>query len=88
MVMAWRFGAVSAEAVTAAAELFEDWVVGVPTPVNADRRWPEAGSVVPKDTDWEPHGRHAYDRRGCRVLAATSGTGPPPAEWIWVVGSG
>ena len=88
MVMAWRFGAVSAEAmmaVVATAELFEDWVVGVPTPVDADRRWPEAGSIVRKDTDREPHGRHSYDRH---LTVAVVESWLPPQELVLRLRSG
>ncbi|HET6989201.1 MAG TPA: hypothetical protein VFI00_21420 [Kribbella sp.] len=88
MVMAWRFGAVSADAVMAVvadADLFEDWVVGVPTPVNADRRWPEEGSVVRKDTDREPHGRHAYDRH---LTVAVVESWVPPQELVLRLRSG
>jgi hypothetical protein len=88
MVMAWRFGAVDADAVMAVvadAELFGDWMVGVPVPVHTDRRWPEAGSVVRKDTDREPHGRHAYDRH---LTVAVVEAWLPPQELVLRLRSG
>lgn len=88
MVMAWRFGAVDADAVMAVvadAELFGDWMVGVPAPVHADRTWPKTGGVVRKDTDREPHGRHAYDRH---LTVAVVESWRPPQELVLRLRSG
>ena len=88
MVMAWRFGAVDADAVmavVATAELFGDWMVGVPVPVHMDHRWPESGSIVRKDTDREPRGKHAYDRH---LTVAVVESWKPPQELVLRLRSG
>ncbi|MEU4293500.1 hypothetical protein AB0E63_35210 [Kribbella sp. NPDC026596] len=88
MVMAWRFGAIGVDAVMAVvqdAERIADWVVAVPPDVRADARWPQAGSVVRKDTDREPHGRHAYDRH---LTVAVVETWRPDQELVLRLRSG
>jgi len=88
MVMAWRFGAVSADAVMAVIAdggQFADWMVGVPAPTLADRRWPEVGGVVRKAGDREPHGRHSYDRH---LTVAVAESWQPPQELVIRLRSG
>jgi len=65
MVMVWRFGAVSVDAVMAVIRdpaTFADWMVAVPSPLRAGPSWPETGSVVQRDTGREMRGRHMQNR--------------------------
>jgi hypothetical protein len=65
MVMAWRFGAVSPDAVLAIIatdEHFTSWMIGVPEAVRMDARWPSTGSVVSQKTGQVPRARHATTR--------------------------
>ena len=65
MVMVWRFGAVSVDAVMAVIRdpaTFADWMVAVPSPLRAGPNWPETGSVVQRDTGREMRGRHMQNR--------------------------
>jgi hypothetical protein len=65
MVMVWRFGAVSVDAVMAVIRdpaTFADWMVAVPSPLKAGPSWPETGCVVQRDTGREMRGRHMQNR--------------------------
>jgi hypothetical protein len=65
MVMAWRFGAVSVDAVMAVIRdpsTFADWMVAVPSALRAGPSWPETGCVVQRDTGKEMRGRHMQNR--------------------------
>jgi len=65
MVMVWRFGAVSVDAVMAVIRdpaTFADWMVAVPSPLRAGPNWPETGSVIQRDTGREMRGRHMQNR--------------------------
>ncbi|MFK4088020.1 hypothetical protein ACI2LF_28170 [Kribbella sp. NPDC020789] len=64
MVMAWRFGAVSAQAVTAVIRdpaLFTEWMIAVPPKVRVHSSWPAVGSVVERDDGRDVRGRHTYN---------------------------
>lgn len=86
--MTWRFGAVGAETVMAVvsdAKRFSDWIVAVPMAGRIDPKWPYAGAIVRKDTDREPHGRHAYARH---LTIAVVETWDPPHEFVLRLRSG
>jgi hypothetical protein len=65
MVMAWRFGAVSADAVMTVVRdpaTFADWMIAVPRDLRAGANWPEEGSVIQRYDGREPRARHAHNR--------------------------
>jgi hypothetical protein len=65
MVMAWRFGAVSVDAVMAVVRdpaTFADWMIAVPPELRAGPNWPEQGSVIQRYDGREPRAKHAHHR--------------------------
>lgn len=63
--MAWRFGAVGVDAVTAVLRdpaTFADWMVAVPSELRPAHNWPESGSTLERDTGKELRARHAHNR--------------------------
>ncbi|NIK58959.1 hypothetical protein [Kribbella shirazensis] len=88
MVMAWRFGAVTVDAVMAVVRdsaTFAEWMVAVPPELRAGPNWPAPGSVIQRYDGREPRARHAHNRH---LVVATVERWRPEDELAFRLRSG